>query len=167
VYAHDRLYIGDAWVSAADGGVIDVVSPHTERVMGYAPLATAEDVDSAVVAARAAFDEGPWPRLAPHQRAEYLSALAGAYEPHVDEMAALITEEMGSPISCSQFGQALPGVMIINRRISTGSVGINQYFPDFGAPLGGFKDSGIGREGGTEGIDQYVELQSLLPGVRS
>ena len=54
----------------------------------------------------------------------------------------------------------------IARRIRTGSVGINQYLPDFAAPLGGFKDSGIGREGGTEGIDQYVELQSLLPGVR-
>lgn len=121
MHAHDRFYIGGAWVSAADGGMIDVVSPHTEQVMGHAPLATAEDVDSAVVAARAAFDEGPWPRLAPHQRAEYLSALAGAYGPHVDEMAVLITEEMGSPISYSQFGQALPGVMIINAGVKIAS----------------------------------------------
>ncbi|WP_231986958.1 aldehyde dehydrogenase [Mycobacterium sp. E1386] len=117
VHAYDRLYIGGAWVSGASSDVIDVVSPHTEQVMGNAPFATAEDVDSAVMAARAAFDEGPWPRLAPHERAEYLSALARAYEPHVDEMAALVTEEMGSPISYSQFGQALPGVMIINAGI--------------------------------------------------
>ena len=56
--------------------------------------------------------------------------------------------------------------MDVARRIRTGSVGVNQYMPDFAAPLGGFKDSGLGREGGPEGIDQYVELQSLLPGVR-
>jgi acyl-CoA reductase-like NAD-dependent aldehyde dehydrogenase len=56
--------------------------------------------------------------------------------------------------------------MDVGRRIRTGSVGVNQYMPDFAAPLGGFKDSGFGREGGSEGIDQYIELQSLLPGVR-
>jgi aldehyde dehydrogenase (NAD+) len=56
--------------------------------------------------------------------------------------------------------------MDIARQIRTGSVGVNQYVPDFATPMGGFKDSGYGREGGTEGIDQYVELQSLLPGVR-
>ncbi len=54
--------------------------------------------------------------------------------------------------------------MDVARQIRTGSIGINQYIPDFSAPLGGWKDSGIGREGGPEGIDQYVELQSLLPG---
>ena len=54
--------------------------------------------------------------------------------------------------------------MDIARQIRTGSIGVNQYMPDFAAPLGGWKDSGIGREGGIEGIDQYVELQSLLPG---
>lgn len=39
----------------------------------------------------------------------HVTALAVAYEPHVDEMAALITEEMGSPTSYSQFGEAFPG----------------------------------------------------------
>jgi hypothetical protein len=34
--------------------------------------------------------------------------------------------------------------------------------PDFAAPLGGFKESGIGREGGREGFDQFVELQAIL-----
>ena len=55
----------------------------------------------------------------------------------------------------------------IARRIRTGSVGINQYMPDLGAPLGGFKNSGIGREGGAQGLDQYVELQSTLLPPRS
>ena len=55
--------------------------------------------------------------------------------------------------------------MHIARQVRTGSVGINQYMPDFAAPLGGFKDSGIGREGGTEGFDQFVELQAILGAV--
>jgi aldehyde dehydrogenase (NAD+) len=53
--------------------------------------------------------------------------------------------------------------MEIARQIRTGSLGINQYMIDFGSPGGGFKDSGIGREGGPEGIDAFVELKSILP----
>ena len=94
--------------------VLDVTSPHSELVVGHAPEATSEDVDRAVRSARAALDEGEWPSLEPTQRAEYVTALAAAYEPHIAEMSWLVTEEMGSPISYSQFGQALPGVMIIN-----------------------------------------------------
>jgi aldehyde dehydrogenase (NAD+) len=111
---YDRLYIGGKWVASTGHKTIDVISPHCERIVGRAPLATAEDVDRAVGAARGAFDDGEWPRLTSAQRAEHLTALARAYEPHVDEIAALVTEEMGSPITYSQFGQALPGVMIIN-----------------------------------------------------
>jgi betaine-aldehyde dehydrogenase len=55
--------------------------------------------------------------------------------------------------------------MSIARRVRTGSLGINQYMLDFGAPGGGFKDSGIGREGGPEGIDAFVEPKSILPKV--
>jgi acyl-CoA reductase-like NAD-dependent aldehyde dehydrogenase len=53
--------------------------------------------------------------------------------------------------------------MEIARQIRTGSLGINQYMIDFGSPGGGFKDSGIGREGGPEGIDAFVESKSILP----
>jgi betaine-aldehyde dehydrogenase len=112
--AYDQLYIGGEWVSSTGTNAIDVISPHSEQVVGQAPEATARDVDRAVGAARAAFDDAEWPHLTLARRAEYLTALAGAYEPHVDEMAALVTAEMGSPISYSQFGQALAGVMIIN-----------------------------------------------------
>jgi len=173
MHAYDRLYIGGEWVAMTGIDAVEVTSPHSERVMGRAPRASGDDAARAVAAARAAFDDGEWPHLVPVERARYLIALSGAYEPHIDEMAALITEEMGSPISYSRFGQAgtiwtndTERGMDIARSIRTGSVGINQYLPDFAAPLGGFKDSGIGREGGTEGIDQYVELQSLLPGAR-
>jgi len=49
----------------------------------------------------------------------------------------------------------------IARAIRTGTFGINGYAPDVGVPFGGYKASGIGREYGPEGFDQYVELKSV------
>lgn len=112
--SYDRLFIGGEWVAPAGAAVIEVISPHTEQVVARAPEASAPDVDRAVAAARQAFDHGEWPQLTPARRAEYLTALAAAYQPRVPEMATLITEEMGSPIGFSQAGQAFAAVMLIN-----------------------------------------------------
>ncbi|GJF13618.1 aldehyde dehydrogenase [Mycolicibacterium cyprinidarum] len=50
----------------------------------------------------------------------------------------------------------------IARKIRTGTYAVNMYAFDPGAPFGGFKNSGIGRENGTEGIDAYCEAKSIL-----
>ncbi|MCV7101366.1 aldehyde dehydrogenase family protein [Mycobacterium palustre] len=49
----------------------------------------------------------------------------------------------------------------IARRVRTGTYGVNQYMPDLVAPFGGYKSSGIGREFGREGLDQYTEIKSI------
>jgi len=49
----------------------------------------------------------------------------------------------------------------IARRVRTGSIGVNYYNLDLGAPFGGMKDSGIGRELGPEGLNNYLEYQSI------
>ena len=52
-------------------------------------------------------------------------------------------------------------------RLRTGSVGVNSPAPmDFGSPFGGFKNSGIGREGGPEAFTAYTEYQSLISAAR-
>jgi aldehyde dehydrogenase (NAD+)/betaine-aldehyde dehydrogenase len=51
--------------------------------------------------------------------------------------------------------------LTIARRIRTGTIGVNYYDIDPGAPFGGMKDSGIGREMGPEGLDNYLEYQSI------
>jgi acyl-CoA reductase-like NAD-dependent aldehyde dehydrogenase len=53
----------------------------------------------------------------------------------------------------------------IARRIRTGTVGVNNYTPNFGAPFGGMKDSGIGRELGPEGLNNYFEYKSMYLGA--
>ena len=50
----------------------------------------------------------------------------------------------------------------IARRIRTGAVGQNGLRMDFGLPYGGFKQSGVGREGGIEGLSAYLETKTIL-----
>ncbi|TMR25472.1 aldehyde dehydrogenase [Nonomuraea turkmeniaca] len=103
---HDTLFIGGEWVAPAGTGIIDVVSPHTEEVVGRVPEGTAADMERAVAAARETFDHGPWPRMTFAERAEVIGRLAAIYNERQGEMAALITEEMGSPITFSNLAQA-------------------------------------------------------------
>ncbi len=118
---HDKLFIGGEWVAPAGTGTIDVISPHTEEVVGRVPDGTAEDVDRAVAAARQAFDHGPWPRLTFAERAAVIGRLAEIYAARQDEMAALITEEMGSPITFSILAQAPQPLSML------------QYYAEYGA----------------------------------
>ena len=59
---YSKLFIGGSWVPPSSAAVIDVISPHSEEVVGRVPEAKEADVDRAVAAARDAFDKGPWPR---------------------------------------------------------------------------------------------------------
>ena len=103
---YDKLFIGGRWQDPATAQRITVVSPHSEEPIGGTPEAVAQDVDRAVMAARSAFDDGPWPRLPISERMEKIEKLAVLYTAHAEEMADLITAEMGSPRTFSRLGQA-------------------------------------------------------------
>jgi aldehyde dehydrogenase (NAD+) len=49
----------------------------------------------------------------------------------------------------------------VSRRVRTGTIGVNYYNLDLGAPFGGMKDSGIGRELGPEALNSYLEYKSI------
>ena len=102
----DKLFIGGTWVDPAGSDTIEVISPHTEEVIGRVPEGTEADMDRAVAAAREAFDNGAWPRMAPEERYAIVQKFADIYASRLGEMAALITEEMGSPLLFSELAQA-------------------------------------------------------------
>ncbi|MFD2470276.1 aldehyde dehydrogenase [Amycolatopsis silviterrae] len=51
--------------------------------------------------------------------------------------------------------------LALARRVRTGTIGLNYYLQDLGAPFGGMKGSGVGRELGPEALGSYLEYQSV------
>src|SRR5688500_9082453 len=100
----DRLFIGGEWVEPEGRDTIDVVNPTTEQAIGRIPAGTAADADRAVRAARAALDS--WSQTSPYERAAYCAAIGAALAERGDELAALITTELGMPIGLSRMIQA-------------------------------------------------------------
>jgi acyl-CoA reductase-like NAD-dependent aldehyde dehydrogenase len=114
---HGQIVIGGQLVDPlGDGGdspgTIDVISPHTEQVIGRVPHASRADVDRAVAEARRAFDEGPWPRTPLDERIAVVTRIKDAVAARHEEIARLISSQNGSPLSWSIMGQALGAVMV-------------------------------------------------------
>lgn len=98
--AHSSMYIGGEWRPAAGPDTIAVVNPATEQVIADVPAGTAEDIDAAVRAARAAFPG--WAATPPAERAAHLAALRDAMAARKDEIAETVTAELGSPLRLSK-----------------------------------------------------------------
>jgi acyl-CoA reductase-like NAD-dependent aldehyde dehydrogenase len=105
----DRLYIGGEWVEPAGEGTIEVLNPTTGTAIARIPEGTPEDADRAVRAARAAFDA--WAAVSPYERPQLCAAIGAKLAERGDELAGLISSELGMPITLSRMIQAgLPSV---------------------------------------------------------
>jgi aldehyde dehydrogenase (NAD+) len=91
----EQHYIDGAWRAPDGERWIEVVDPSTEEPFARVPAGTAEEVDAAVAAARAAF--AAWSRTPAEERAALLERLADGLEARRDEIAAIISREMGMP----------------------------------------------------------------------
>ena len=89
-------FINDAWQQPAAGGYFDTVDPSTGEKLASVAQGSAEDVDAAVKAARAALQK--WQALTPHARARYLYALVRLVQKHSRLLAVLETVDNGKPI---------------------------------------------------------------------
>jgi aldehyde dehydrogenase (NAD+)/betaine-aldehyde dehydrogenase len=95
----DKIYIGGSWVASTGSGTLDVIDSTTEEVMATIPEGTAEDVDRAVEAAAAAFPA--WSATSREERAKVLTRIGEALAARTDEIAAIISHEVGMPMTLS------------------------------------------------------------------
>jgi aldehyde dehydrogenase (NAD+) len=119
--SYDRLFIGGDWVDPSSSATFEVVSPSSEELVGRVPEAQNADIDRAVAAAREAFDHGPWPHMAPAERALVLSKAADAIRNDMQGISELISNEMGSPVSWGTLAQVLAPTMIMDYYAGLGS----------------------------------------------
>ena len=99
---HERphLYIDGSWVEPNGEGTIEVINPATEGVIGSVPVGSESDANAAVQAARAAFTD--WSESTIDERSNYLNLLSSALKDRGEEIAELITSEVGTPIEYSR-----------------------------------------------------------------
>ncbi|WP_149183376.1 aldehyde dehydrogenase [Streptomyces sp. TRM49041] len=109
---HGTLFVGGRFAEPVGDEVIEVVSPHSEEVVGRVPHASRADVDRAVAAARRAFDEGPWPRLPLDERIAVVTRIKDGVAARYEEIARSISAQNGSPYSFSVMGQALASTLV-------------------------------------------------------
>ncbi|MFF5079814.1 aldehyde dehydrogenase family protein [Actinoplanes sp. NPDC000266] len=99
-----HLYLGGEWAAPASTETIAVENPATEEVLAHVPAGTAEDVDRAVAAARAAF--AGWAATPMARRAEVLDRLHASLSARAGDIARTVGLELGTPVKIAQRVQA-------------------------------------------------------------
>jgi len=98
-----QLYINGEWADSASGKTFAVYDPATEEVIAQVPDANAEDVNRAVAAAKAAFEEGPWSTTTPQERGRILFRLAEKIRQNSAMLAETESRNSGKPIVEAEF----------------------------------------------------------------
>ena len=96
----DALYIDGQWQPAQQPGARTVENPATEETIGSVPTGGAADADRAVAAAQTAFPA--WAATSVEERAKLLARLTDALEARADDLARLVTAELGAPLPLSR-----------------------------------------------------------------
>lgn len=94
----ERLLINGERVPSADGQTFQTFNPATGELLAEVARAGVEDVERAVTAARAAFDDGPWPRWPASKRGRALMTVSNLIRERVDTLAELETRDSGKAL---------------------------------------------------------------------
>ena len=97
-----QMLINGQWVNAASGETFPSYDPATGKVICQVAAGDKTDVDAAVRAARAAFENGPWPSLTPSERGRLLWKLGDLLERDLEEFAALESLDNGKPLTVAR-----------------------------------------------------------------
>ncbi len=103
------LWINGQW--QAGSGTVDVENPATGKTVAQVATAGEREVNAAVAAAKAAFDDGRWSKATPGERSGVLWKMADIIEARADELAKIETEDTGKPYEFISKGGDLPFVV--------------------------------------------------------
>jgi aldehyde dehydrogenase (NAD+) len=103
-----QFYIGGQWVAPSTSETLDVINPATEQPITAIAMGSEQDVDAAVAAARAAFES--FSQTSKAERLELLDAIIAVYSGRLEELADVISQEMGAPLSLARAAQAVAGL---------------------------------------------------------
>lgn len=106
--AYNKFYINGEWVEPAGRETIDVINPATEEAFATISMGTAEDVDAAAKAARAAFPA--WSQSSVEDRKTVLQKIMAGIQARAGDLAAAITSEMGAPVGLANAAQVPSGL---------------------------------------------------------
>lgn len=98
---HKNL-INGRWVESASGESFATFNPATGDVLSYVAAGNSVDIDRAVKAARAAFEEGPWSRMTASERTKLIWKLADLLEKNLEEFAQLESLDNGKPLAVAR-----------------------------------------------------------------
>ena len=93
-----QLYINGEWVQGKSNRTLPVYDPASEEVIAQVPDANADDVNRAVAAAKAAFEDGPWATTTAQERGRVLFRLAEKIRQNTAMLAELESRNTGKPI---------------------------------------------------------------------
>ena len=143
----DCVWIGGAWHRPHSGRSIEIVSPNSESVVAVVAEADEADMDAAVAAARATFDDGPWPFLPLAERLAYLKAI-----PCEDEADAIrIANNSSYGLAGSVLTNDAEAAYRIARRVRTGGVRRTGCGSISGCRSGGSSNRGSVAKAGSRG----------------
>jgi phenylacetaldehyde dehydrogenase len=97
-----QMFINGQWVDAASGKTFETPNPATGETLARVAEGDSEDINRAVRAARAAFDNGPWSRMTPSERGRIIWRIGDLILQHVDELAQLESLDNGKPYLVAQ-----------------------------------------------------------------
>jgi acyl-CoA reductase-like NAD-dependent aldehyde dehydrogenase len=94
-----ELLIGGEFTRGSAGRTFDIVNPANNETIARAWEGTVADVDSAVAAAREAFDAGPWPHLTGKERGEILRRMGDLIRAEQEKFAFLESADVGKTLA--------------------------------------------------------------------
>ncbi|MET7773208.1 aldehyde dehydrogenase [Nocardia sp. NPDC005366] len=168
--AYSALPIGNPWEPTNFLGPL-AGERHVERVLGYIAAAEAEGATVVVGGGRPdGLDHGYFvaPTLIDGVRNDMRVAQEEVFGPVIsvityedEDDAVAIANDSIYGLSGAVYTEDLERGYALAQRIRTGTISVNGSVIDFTLPFGGYKQSGLGREGGVEGLEEFFEIKTV------